>query len=277
LIAAGENEMAGVRLTQLLREEYENLFNQCRILPERAREVDATVAKLMASQSRYEEVASRIGIPWYFVAVIHNMEASLNFSKHLHNGDTLSKRTTHVPAGHPKKGSPPFTWEESAADALQLRGLDGSTDWSLGSLLYELEGYNGWGYRKYHSHVLSPYLWCFSEHYTSGKYVADGRWSDSAKSRQVGAAVLLRRMSENRQIEFDGQPAPVENDDPLLVRHANKKPRSAEQVRRAEALQVWLNTFPGIFVKVDGVPGDRTSHAFRQITGHYLPGDPRAA
>jgi hypothetical protein len=46
---------------------------------------------------------------------------------------------------------------------------------------------------------------------------------------------------------------------------------------RVEDLQRWLNTFPGIFVKVDGVPGDRTSDAYRQVTGSFLPGDPRAA
>jgi hypothetical protein len=38
-----------------------------------------------------------------------------------------------------------------------------------------------------------------------------------------------------------------------------------------------LNTFPGIFVKVDGVPGERTSDAFRKVTGHFLFGDPRTA
>jgi hypothetical protein len=47
-------------------------------------------------------------------------------------------------------------------------------------------------------------------------------------------------------------------------------------VKHAEDLQKWLNTFDGIFVKVDGVPGDRTSNAFKKVTGVYLPGDPRA-
>jgi hypothetical protein len=30
-----------------------------------------------------------------------------------------------------------------------------------------------------------------------------------------------------------------------------------------------------LFVKVDGWAGDRTSDAWRRVTGHYLPADPR--
>ena len=44
--------------------------------------------------------------------------------------------------------------------------------------LYELERYNGFGYRDRRPQVLSPYLWSFSNHYSRGKYVADGRFSD---------------------------------------------------------------------------------------------------
>jgi hypothetical protein len=43
------------------------------------------------------------------------------------------------------------------------------------------------------------------------------------------------------------------------------------------ALQRWLNGFPGIFVKVDGWAGERTSDAWRRVTGHHLPDDPRGA
>ena len=86
------------------------------------------------------------------------MESSLNFKRHLHNGDPLTARTVHVPSGRPRQGDPPFTWEQSAADALTLRNLGPRTDWSLSGTLYALEGYNGWGYRRYHPEVFSPYL-----------------------------------------------------------------------------------------------------------------------
>ncbi len=45
----------------------------------------------------------------------------------------------------------------------------------------------------------------------------------------------------------------------------------------AEHLQRWLNTFPDLFLRVDGIPGDRTSMAYRRVTGHYLPGDSRGS
>ena len=92
----------------------------------------------------------------------------------------------------------------------------------------------------------------------------------------LSAAVLLRRMAENNEIEFPDQPAPAPGDEPAVVSYSAKKPTDSEIVAGAEALQSWLNTFPGIFVKVDGWPGERTSNAYRMVTGMYLPGDPRA-
>ena len=63
-------------------------------------------------------------------------------------------------------------------------------------MLYKLEAYNGWGYRDHHPDVNSPYLWSFSNHYKSGKYVADGTFSATAVSAQCGAAVLLKRLTQ---------------------------------------------------------------------------------
>jgi lysozyme family protein len=266
--------MPKVNLTPALRTEYENLFNTSIIRPEKLAEIESYINGLVAHSSRYQSVGDPLGIPWHFIAVIHNMEASQRFTKHLHNGDPLNNRTVHEPPGRPK-GTPPFTWEESATDALTMRGLGKVTDWSLAGTLYQLEGYNGWGYRLYHQHVLSSYLWSYSNHYRSGKYVADGTWSDTAVSQQCGAAVLLRRMAENNQISFADQPAPPSDSAPLVVAYTMTKPDDPAVVAKSEALQSWLNTFPGIFVKVDGVPGERTSNAYKSVTGGYLPGDPR--
>ena len=267
--------MAKISFTSALRQEYEDLFNSCSIRPDKLAAVEGYIAGLLAHQARYQSVGDPLGIPWHFIAVIHNMEASQNFTRHLHNGDRLTARTVQVPAGRPKRGNPPFTWEESATDALTMRNLGKVTDWSLAGTLYQLEGYNGWGYRLYHPHVLTPYLWSYSSHYKSGKYVADGTWSDTAVSNQNGSAVILRRMAEHGQIQFSDQPAPAEGTKPLVVAYAMTKSADPAEVAKAEQLQRWLNTFPGIFVKPDGIPGERTSNAYRQVTGVYLPGDPR--
>ena len=36
-------------------------------------------------------------MPWYVIAVIHNMECGLDFTEHLHNGDPLARRTINDP------------------------------------------------------------------------------------------------------------------------------------------------------------------------------------
>jgi lysozyme family protein len=268
--------MPSVQLTARLRDEYNELFNACVIRLDRAAEVESIIIKIDANRSTYDKVEAALGVPWYVVGVIHNMESSLNFTTHLHNGDPLTARTVQVPAGRPKLGNPPFTWEESAEDALTLKRLGADTDWTLAGSLYRLEQYNGWGYRLHHPEVLSPYLWSNSNQYTSGKYIADGTWSDTAVSKQCGAAVILRRMVEKLMFEFVDQPLPEDDSEPLVVAHSNRKSKDPAIVARAEELQRWLNSFEGIFVKVDGVPGDRTSDAFKRVTGAFLPGDPRA-
>lgn len=266
-----------MKLSEALREEYERLFGTCDIRPERAREVDRQVDKVAASDSRYAAVAGAVGIPWYVVAVVHNLEASLDFNRHLHNGDPLGARTVNVPAGRPAAGDPPFTWEASAIDALRFDRLDRWTDWGVAGTLFKLEGFNGFGYRTKHPEVLTPYLWSFSTHYTRGKFVADGRFSDTAVSDQIGAAVLLRRMAERGLIEF-GEHEPTEppgpgediDADPLIAFWTK-----GGEIPGAQALQDFLNTMPGIFVKVDGKPGEKTSSALKKVLGSYLAGDPR--
>jgi len=256
--------MPSISLSTRLREEYQRLFATCIIRPEQKAAVEQILTKIEASRGRYAAVAEPLNIPWPFVALIHNMESGLNFAGHLHNGDPLSARTVHVPSGCPKAGVPPFTWEQSATDALRIKKLHLWQDWSIPGQLYKLEGYNGWGYRLHHPHVLSPYLWSFSNHYRSGKYVADGTWSDTAVSHQCGAAVLLRRMAEQ------GMRPPGPAVLAPLVEYSPKK-----YSVHAEELQKYLNTIPGIFVKVDGLAGPLTSSAFKKVTGRYLKGDPR--
>ena len=127
------------------------------------------------------------------MAITHSLEGG-GFSAHLHNGDPLTARTTHVPANRPVAGSPPFTWEESARDALTMRALDRWTDWSLEGMLFQWERFNGFGYRS--RGLATPYLWSFSNHYTRGKFTSDGTYNPDAVSAQAGAAVVLRRMAD---------------------------------------------------------------------------------
>lgn len=157
--------------------------------------VESVAKKALSFKDRYNTVASQTGVPWGVIACIHYREANFNFFTHLHNGDPLSARTVHVPKGRPVSGTPPFKWEFSAIDALRYDGLDKVTDWSLNSTLYQLEKYNGFGYREYHN-MNSPYLWAGTNWYTQGKYGYDNQFNPSLIDKQIGCAPLLATLTE---------------------------------------------------------------------------------
>ena len=257
-----------------LRDEYQDLFDTCEIRPQKQNTVDSLVTKLMNNKSRYEAVGDQVDVPWYIVAVIHNMESSQNFKKHLHNGDPLTARTVKVPRGRPLTGAPPFTWEFSAIDALTFENFDRVEDWTLPSALFRLEGFNGFGSRN--RGINTPYLWSFSKHYTKGKFVQDGVFDPNAVSDQCGAALLLRTLVNNDSVEF---PMTIPPSTSAQIVAAGAEVRfSSEKSIKATRLQKLLNRFPGISRKLtpDGVAGKKTSDAFKEVTGSFLAGDPRA-
>lgn len=172
---------------------YANLWAKMQVKGDHLDDSRRIAARLRKSIGPYEGVSEAIGCPWWFIAIIHELEAAGDFTKHLHNGDPLTARTVHVPAGRPATGEPPFMWEDSAEDALRMRGIDkiGAANWSIPRALFEFEAYNGFGYW---GKINSPYVWSFSNLYTSGKYVADHVYDPNAVSGQCGAAVILRAM-----------------------------------------------------------------------------------
>ncbi|MGH7884097.1 MAG: hypothetical protein ACRENO_00220, partial [Thermodesulfobacteriota bacterium] len=115
--------------------------------------------------------------------------------------------------------------------------------------------------------VLSPYLWSCSNHYSSGKYIADGTWSDTAVSKQIGAAVLIRRLEQKNEIG-PLQESFSQSSKPYFV-FSNKI------LERVDDLQKFLNSFEGIALRVDGHPGKKTSDAVKKLFGYYLKGDKR--
>lgn len=186
-----------------LENEYIALWSETAIQKNKLKSIDSIIADIQKNRDKYEALESSLGIPWYFIAAVHNLESTRSFNKHLHNGDPLSAKTVNEPKGHPKNGTPPFTWEESAEDALKLKGLHKISDWPISRICYEMEHFNGWGYRLYHPEVKSPYLWSFSNHYSKGKYVADNKWSSSAVSSQCGGITLLKRMQDEGIIHIE--------------------------------------------------------------------------
>ena len=159
----------------------------------RASSFASVAKKLVANKARYQGIEAQTGVPWFFIAVAHQREASGDFKGVLHNGEKIvgtGRKTKLVP-----KGRGPFsTWEEAAIDALKNCApfAAKNKDWSAGGLLAKLEEYNGLGYAN--KGLPSPYVWSGTDQYVSGKYTADHVFSATAVDQQLGCAGLLLAM-----------------------------------------------------------------------------------
>lgn len=174
------------------------------------------VRTAQVNRGKYEAVQKATGCPWYMVAAIHMREFSMRFTGHLHNGEPLTDRTRKlVPKGRPKTGNPPFTWEQSAFDALSVPPHDMRVikNWSTERILYELEKYNGFGYV---GKINSPYVWSGTNQYFAGKFVGDGRYDPNHIDNQLGCVAFLKALGEidkdvARRLEGTRQDAPPED------------------------------------------------------------------
>lgn len=255
-----------------LKPEYERLFNSCIINTHRFNEIENIANRIIANKPRYELIGKPLNIPWYFIGIIHNMECNLNFNKHLHNGDPLDSITVQAPKGRPKTGAPPFTFENSAVDALTYQGFNNISDWTIPGMLYLFETYNGFGYRRRTINIPSPYLWSYSNHYHKGKYASDGNYDPFLISKQPGTACILRRLAEKQAISFNDQ----QIDKYKTIKQLGEQVRFAptEVNEDARRLQVLLNDV-GLPLLRDGKAGEKTSNAYKKVSSKYLPGDPR--
>lgn len=175
--------------------------------------VDAAARMVIAGMARYKDLEKQTGVPWKFIGVVHLRESNCNFHTHLHNGDPLSRRTYHVPAGRPLRGNPPFTFEFSAVDALEWEGFTKIKEWSIEQMAFSFEQYNGWGYR--YKGIPSAYLWSGSNQYSSGKYIADGVFSPSAVDVQLGTMCVLKRICELTGEQPSTSAPPIPSNDNL--------------------------------------------------------------
>lgn len=273
-----------------LRDEYARLWAEMKINAGKSGAINAGARLILSGKDAYKEVEAHLGVPWWFVGIIHKMEGNCNWNTHLHNGDSLKRRTVNVPANRPLRGSPPFSWQESAEDALKMKGYHEVTDWSIEHVCYLLERYNGWGYRRYHPETLSPYLWSYSAHYSNGKYVADGKWDASAVSGQAGAMPLLKKLIDlDNSIRFDEVPEVVavepvasefrKTDAPEAVATTAdleaKGSTKARDVRVAQRVSILTSIMSGLAYAWDSIT-DLASKIGEQITS-LIVSDPTAA
>src|SRR5262245_43159943 len=173
-----------------LKSEYASLWDSMEISADKRELVTRIARKLISHKAQYQTVQARTRVPWFVIAALHNRESDANFSTYLGNGEPLNRKTILVP-----KGRGPFDdWETGAVDALALDGLDQVKVWTPERACFEIEKFNGFGYRK--RGINSPYLWSFSSQYERGKYIADGRFSPTHVDQQCVAIPVLKRIME---------------------------------------------------------------------------------
>jgi lysozyme family protein len=187
-------------------------------------EANKVADKILANKKRYQVVERLTGVPWYFVALTHYRESSLNFSKNLCNGQPLNMRTTIVPKGR----GPYASFEDSAVDALvTIKKYSADLDWSFGPFCYRIEGYNGYGYWK--KGIPSPYLWGGTNRQQVGKYVRDHIYDATVWDSQLGVLAILKCLMDKdativfKDFEKEAPPTlPVPEDDEEDIEEAPK-------------------------------------------------------
>jgi lysozyme family protein/peptidoglycan hydrolase-like protein with peptidoglycan-binding domain len=196
-----------------LKAEYADLWQRMTVSPNRVAAVTQIANRLLGFKSRYQNAAQATGVPWFVIAALHNRESDADFTTYLGNGEPLHRVTRLVPAGR----GPFPNWEAGAIDALHVDGLNQVTDWSPERACYEVEKFNGFGYRN--RGLPSPYLWSFSNNYHSGKFVADRRFDPNFVDQQCGAIPIIKEiMARDPSAVFPSGPSvPTGPPAPLAV------------------------------------------------------------
>lgn len=188
-------------ISMLMKINYKEMFDESQVDYQKLPEIENIAYSIRMHRGIYQEIESATQIPWYVIAAIHNLESSLNFHTHLHNGDPLTGRTVHVPRGRPYSDpimgpGKPYTWKESAIDALGKSALwtpSKAVNWTVAQCLEFMERYNGLGYAE--RDLNTPYLWSGTNLYTKGLFVADDKFDPNAVSKEIGAVALLKVMA----------------------------------------------------------------------------------
>lgn len=175
---------------------YPEIVKTLKIDESRLIELKTLNNKFQITKERYQAVSSDcIDFPIDLMFALHYRESSLRFNGVLHNGENIlgtGRKTKLVP-----KGRGPFVkWEDSAIDALMMKKSLFPKEWTLATKLEFAEKFNGLGYRN--TGEFSPYVFAGTNfHDETGKYVADGKYSSTAKEKQLGVAAILLELNKS--------------------------------------------------------------------------------
>jgi lysozyme family protein len=175
----------------ILAPEYATLLAAMQIDPTRENELAERAAVLLKLADRHRdewaEVNARTGVPRLWGIASFERESSSDYSRSPAQGDRWDSVSVHVP-----KGLGPYAdWGDSCVAAYCIDKLNevGASSWTWTRACYEGELYNGFGPRAHGRHT--GYLWSWTNIYTAGKYVADGKWDPDVRDQQCGMVPMM--------------------------------------------------------------------------------------
>jgi len=213
-----------------LAPEYAALLAAMRLDPAREHELAARAAVVLALSERHRdewaEVAGKTGVPRLWGLASFERESGSDYARSPAQGDRWDRVSVNVPRGL----GPYQCWGDACVAAYRLDHLDEvagvtpaddrcqTTDdgkqfyrptsvichpnWTWARACYEGELFNGFGPRA-HGRATS-YLWSWTNIYTGGKYVADGKWDPDTRDQQCGMVPMMAALlSASRRMRLD--------------------------------------------------------------------------
>ena len=208
-----------------LSPEYAALLAAMRIDPGRERELAARAAAVLELAQRHSdewaEVEGKTGVPRLWGLASFERESGSDYSRSPAQGDRWDKVSVDVPRGL----GPYRCWGDACVAAYRIDRLDevagsagtgtvgvspaigvpigtalrsgtaaaGETPalpgWTWARACYEGELFNGFGPRAHGRQT--GYLWSWTNIYTGGKYVADGKWDPDVIDAQCGMVPMM--------------------------------------------------------------------------------------
>jgi lysozyme family protein len=235
---------------EVLRPEYDSLLTS--MIVTRPEAIEHAALSVLRNIDRYLAVENQTkGVPAALIGTLNYRESDQDFRTGLGQGDPWDRVSTHVP-----RNEGPFkSWEDAAIFYVHYDHLDdNSAPWTMPYVCWKGEIWNGFGPRNHGIHT--GYLWAGTNHYTTGKYVADGVWDPHHTDTQLGIIPIMSAMFAHRP---DLKPGawPVAT----TLRVVPNVP--TPMLTNTAALQAALNKLMGASLIVDGSYGRRTREAVR--------------
>jgi lysozyme family protein len=219
-----------------LAPEYTALLAAMRIDPAREHELAARAAVVLALAERHRdewaEVEGKTGVPRLWGLASFERESGSDYSRSPAQGDRWDRVSVNVPRGL----GPYQCWGDACVAAYRIDRLDevaGSAGvspastgestpvatpphpdplpasgerekaWTWARACYEGELFNGFGPRAHGRRT--GYLWSWTNIYTGGKYVADGKWDPDTQDQQCGMVPMMAALLRaSRSMRLDG-------------------------------------------------------------------------